>query len=161
VTVSILISALALLVSAGSFAVNLAVGHRAAVRGRKPVLVFVDEPGDCWTLRNIGNGPAINVVVAQRKDGRWFNPVRVRPMAKDASERLEWLDRVNDTGLGVSYADSEQRHYTATLGAEILHVYDGRRLPDWDDSDVRRYWDVPRYDSVAIRWGDRVSDFRA
>ena len=68
-TVSVLISALALFVSAVSFALNLAVGHRAAVRGRKPVLVFVDEPRECWILQNIGNGPAINVVITPTK--RW------------------------------------------------------------------------------------------
>jgi hypothetical protein len=57
-----------------SFFVNFWIGQRAAVRARKPVLVFVDDPErQCWVLQNVGNGPALNVLVAQRESGRWFN----------------------------------------------------------------------------------------
>jgi len=45
-----------------------------------------------------GHRTWINVIVAQRKDGQWFNPVRARPMSKDQITELEWLGRVNDTG---------------------------------------------------------------
>jgi hypothetical protein len=85
--VSALISGLALALALASFAVNLRIGHRAAVRGRKPVLVFVDEPGRAWTLRNIGNGPAVNVVVAQCKDGHWFNLGRALMVGDDRGGR--------------------------------------------------------------------------
>lgn len=158
---SVLIAGLALAVSLMSFALNLWVGHRAAVRSRKPVLVFVDEPDRGWTLRNIGNGPALNVIVAQRKDGQWFNPVRVRPMAKEQAETLEWLGRVNDTGLGVVYVDSEGLYYTSTVGAEILRTYEGARLPGWTEGEIRRYWEVGQAEAIAERWGAMPSDFRA
>ena len=66
-SISVVISVVALVLSATTFGVNLWVGHRAAVRARQPVLVFVDDPAaGCWTLQNIGNGPALNVIVAQR-----------------------------------------------------------------------------------------------
>ena len=149
---SVAISVVALVLSATSFAVNLWVGLRAAVRARKPVLAFVDDPdAGCWTLRNIGNGPALNVLVAQRRDGMWFNPVRLHPLGKDQVAALTWLGRVNDTGLGAEYVDSENRAYTSTVGGEVLRTYEGRRLPDWDTHDhegrpvARRYWEAPPY----------------
>ncbi len=168
-SVSIAISVMALVLSATSFAVNLWVGHRAAVRARRPVLAFVDDPdAGCWTLRNIGNGPALNVVVAQREAGTWFNPVRLHPLAKDQVVLLEWLGRVNDTGLGAGYDDSEERAYTSTLGGEVLRTLEGRHLPDWRAMEARRgrpvvrpYWDVPTYDPTAKRWGAVRSDFTA
>jgi hypothetical protein len=155
-----LISALALALALASFAVNLWIGHRAAVRGRKPVLVFVDEPGRAWTLRNIGNGPAVNVIVAQRQDGHWFNPVRVRPMSKDEVVELGWLGRVNDTGLGATYFDAEGRPYTSTLGAEVLRTYEGQHLPQWSEQTIRKYWNVSKYEPTAAHWGSERSDFR-
>ena len=112
-------------------------------------------------MRNIGNGPALNVIVAQRKDGQWFNPVRVRPMAKEQAETLEWLGRVNDTGLGVVYVDSEGLYYTSTVGAEILRTYEGARLPGWTEGEIRRYWEVGQAEAIAERWGAMPSDFRA
>jgi hypothetical protein len=131
-------------------------------RAPKPVLVFVDEPEEgCWVLRNIGTGPALNIVVAQRKDGQWFNPVKVPPLINGGSFKLTWLGRVNDTGLGTTYADSEDHAFTSTLGDEIVHTYDSDRLPDWSDEEIERYWSAPeRVDSVP-RWAARKSDFRA
>lgn len=168
-SISVVISVAALVLSAATFGVSLWVGHRATVRARKPVLAFVDDPAtDCWTLQNIGNGPALNVFVAQRQDGEWFNPVRVRPMAKDQVQALEWLGRVNETGLGAEYADAEGQVYTSTVGGEVLRTYEGRRLPDWVGEEeriggalMRRYWEAPRYCPGAGRWATVPSDFPA
>lgn len=168
-SISVVISVVALVLSATTFGVNLWVGHRAAVRARKPVLVFVDDPGaGCWTLQNIGNGPALNVIVAQRQDGEWFNPVRARPLAKDQVLALGWLGRVNGTGLGAGYTDAEGQLYTSTVGGEVLRTYEGRRLPDWEAEErrtgtalMRRYWEAPRYRPGAARWATMPSDFRA
>ena len=123
-----------------SFVVNFLIGQRAAVRARKPVLVFVDDPEhQCWVLRNVGNGPALNVLVAQRQSGQWFNPVLAPPLSKDSAVPLAWLGRVNTTGLGATYSDFEDRRYTSTLGGEHSRAYEGSRLPEWPDGDVRRY----------------------
>jgi hypothetical protein len=168
VSISVAISVVALVLSATTFGVNLWIGHRAEVRARKPVLGFVDDPGaGCWTLKNIGNGPALNVIVAQRTDGEWFDPVRCPPLAKDEVLALQWLGRVDDTGLGAEYADAEGRIYTSTVGGEVLRSYEGRRLPDWNAMEragtatLRRYWNVPRYQPASERWAAVRSDFRA
>jgi hypothetical protein len=160
-TAAIIISAISVSIALFSFVLNLRLNQRAAIRARKPVLVFVDEPSEgCWVIRNVGNGPALNVLVAQRADGRWFNPVFIPPFGKDGQFPLKWLGRVNVTGLGATYSDFEDRRYTSTLGGERSHTYDGARLPSWDDGEIRRYWELSDQ-LVAQRWGERVSDFRA
>lgn len=69
---SLIIATIALFVSVVTFFINLWFGHRAAVRSRKPVLVFVYQyrpgrgPAPTWHLQNIGKGPALNVLVAMR-----------------------------------------------------------------------------------------------
>ena len=162
VNVAIFISAVSVVIAFASLILNVVLNHRASVRARKPVLVFVDDPEQgCWMLQNVGNGPALNVLVAQRDSGHWFNPVRGRPLAKDAAFGLEWLGRVNVTGLGASYADFEDRRYTSTLGNEVARAFEGDLLPDWSDSEIRRYWQFDTPVSDFDRWGERSSDFRA
>ena len=158
---AIFISAVSVAIAFGSLIVNFVLNHRAAVRARKPVLVFIDDPEQgCWIVRNVGNGPALNVLVAQRKSGRWFNPVRVMPLARDTSFPLQWLGRTTDTGLGASYSDFEDRRYTSTLGDEISRTYDGDRLPHWPEKETKRYWELTA-GVLHTPWGERPSDFRA
>jgi hypothetical protein len=84
--------------------------------------------------------------MAQRKSGQWFNPVKLPPLGKEGTVPLEWLGRVNDTGLGVTYVDFEGAAYTTTVGEELVRTHDGRRLPEWPEPDVARYWAVSPYD---------------
>jgi hypothetical protein len=160
VSAALFISAVSVALAFASLLVNFVLNYRAAVRARKPVLVFIDDPSEgCWLLRNVGNGPALNVVVAQRARGSWFNPVRVPPFAKDSTFPLQWLGRTNDTGLGASYADFEGRRYTSTLGGETSRAYDGERLPRWEDADIRRYWQLSNVLDPVQVWGEKASDF--
>jgi len=163
VSAAILISLASVAIAFASLVVNFVLNHRAAVRARKPVLVFVDESGR-WVLRNVGNGPALNVLVAQRdtKAKTWFNPVLVPPFARDTSHTLEWIDAAADPGLGARYEDFESRRYTATLGGETARTYDGDRLPEWktlgQDCEVKRYWELSDR-PYGERWSERPSDF--
>jgi hypothetical protein len=164
VSPELLLSSLSVVIAFGALVVNFALSHRASVRARKPVLVFVfgDEHDRTeWVLRNVGNGPALNVLVAVRSQGEWFNPVRVPPLAKDASFRLTWVMPYDQVGLGASYGDFEGRRYTATLGDEVARAYDGDRLPEWNDAEIVRYWDISAAIATASSWGARRSDFTA
>jgi hypothetical protein len=161
-SVATVIAIVSLTIAATSFVVNYWVGHRAAIRARKPVLVFVDDPKrGSWVLQNVGNGPALNVLVAQREFDYWINPVLTPPLAKDAVFALEWLGRVNTTGLGATYSDFEDRRYTSTLGGERSRAYEHNRLPDWKDGEVRRYWELRAEEGIASRWSKRQSRFSA
>jgi hypothetical protein len=162
---ALFISTVSVAIALVSFGVNFWLNQRAAVRARKPVLVFVDEPEQaCWVLQNVGNGPALNVLIAQRAQGQWFNPVRVPPCGKDSSFPLRWLGRINVTGLGASYSDFENRRYTSTLGNDSSCFYEGDRLPSWDNAEIKVYWQLPdefRTEFAAALWGGQSSSFAA
>jgi hypothetical protein len=153
-TVSVTIATIALFISVVTFLINLWLGHRVAVRGRKPVLVFVYQyrpgrgPAPTWHLQNIGKGPALNVLVAMRvpKYQAWYKPVRVPPLAEDADFECHWLepyDPQEDFGLGVEYTDSEGRWYTATTGNDNAVVLEGRWLPRWKPDEISPHWRTP------------------
>jgi hypothetical protein len=144
VSAAIFISPFSVVIALAALVVNLTLTRRAAVLARKPVLVFVDDfDQGCWVLRNVGNGPALNVLVAQRAGGEWFNPVLVPPIGNDGSFPLQWLGHVEDTGLGAVYGDFEGRRYTTTVGGEFTLCYEGDRLPRWTTEEVAGYWAVP------------------
>jgi hypothetical protein len=56
----------ALALSLVSFVSTYQAGHEEDRRSRMPVLVFIYGARGGWTLRNVGNGPALNVLVAQK-----------------------------------------------------------------------------------------------
>lgn len=142
---SLTLSIAALAFSAFSFWLNYRNNSRNATLGRKPVLVFEYDGGLGWILRNVGNGPAMNVIVAQRlKTGEWLNPVRIPPLGKDGQMALEWLDHVNTTGLGATYVDSEDVAYTSTCREDLSRVELGIRFGPWPDEQIGRHWANPR-----------------
>lgn len=99
-----ILSGVAIVVSICTFGLSLWFAWRSSIAAKRPVLVFVYDGRTGWVLRNIGGGPALNVIVAQKCVGdEWFNPVRVPPFAKDAEFALRWLGHVNTTGLGATY----------------------------------------------------------
>jgi len=144
--ISATLSVTALFVSALAFALNYRHTRRAAVLGRKPVLVFEYDGNRGWVLRNVGSGPALNIVVAQKRvRGEWFNPVRVSPLAKDGRFVLRWLGHVNTTGLGSTYTDSENCAYTSTCGNDLSRVHEGVLFGPWEEAQIGRHWNHPPY----------------
>jgi hypothetical protein len=144
--ISISLSATALVVALTTFALNYRHARRATVLGRKPVLVFLYDNDRGWILRNIGSGPALNIVVAQKRvGGEWFNPVRVPPLPKDGEFIPVWLHHVNTTGLGATYTDFENTPYTSTCGNDLSQVFDGIKFGPWRDTEIGRHWNQPIY----------------
>ena len=115
-----------------------------------PVLVFEFDGRRGWLLRNVGNGPALNVVVAQKhvqgaKRGTWFDAVRVPPIGRDAEFTLGWLGYRGDTGLGVLYddfaaPDEGGRSYTSTCGNDLNRTYVGSRFGPFTEVEIRAHW---------------------
>ncbi|ADG14250.1 hypothetical protein BC1002_0142 [Paraburkholderia atlantica] len=142
---ALVLSALALAFSVFSLWFNFRSSLHAAMLSRKPVLVFEYDGREGWILRNIGNGPAMNVIVAQRlKTAKWVNPIRVPPLAKDGSLVLQWLGHVNTTGLGATYDDSENTKYTSTCRQDLTRVESGEKFGPWPDGEIGRHWDNPK-----------------
>jgi hypothetical protein len=150
--VAIALSAVAVLTSVVSFVLTYRAGLASDRRSRMPVLVFVFEHQHGWSLRNVGNGPALNVLVAQKyvygeKKGQWYRPVRVPPIARDQERRLLWISAASDFGLGATYedflgADEEcrGRTYTVTCGNDLNTVVPGGRLPHWAEDAITPSW---------------------
>lgn len=144
--ISAALSVTALIVSVLAFALNYRHARRASVLARKPVLVFEYDGDRGWALKNVGSGPALNVVVAQKRvNGDWFNPVRIPPLAKDGEFVLAWLGHVNTTGLGTTYTDSENFPYTATCGNDLSRVREGVLFGPWEEAQIGRHWNHPTY----------------
>lgn len=131
------IAAFAFLISVLAFRLN----KQVAALSRKPVLVFIYDNTRGWILKNVGSGPALNVIVAKRRD-EWFCPVRVPPMGKDAEFIPLWLDHVNDVGLGATYTDSENKPYTSITANDWTKMYEGTRFGPWrDEQKIGRHWE--------------------
>jgi hypothetical protein len=133
---------LTLAVSTLALSVSAVALLRNAVNWARPVLVFVYDGTRGWVLSNIGNGPALNLVVAQKRPGisgrdGWFRPVRVPPLAASHEAVLDWLQHTNDTGLGVEYEDVEGRKYCAHCGADLTRIRRGPLFPwGWQENEI-------------------------
>jgi hypothetical protein len=81
------VSIVAILLSGVTFGLSYRASRAAEQRARIPVLVFVYDGAQGWLLRNVGNGPALNIEVAQKvvrgeRAGSWINPCEFRRSAE-------------------------------------------------------------------------------
>jgi hypothetical protein len=136
-----LISVIALVVSILTFALNYRHTLRSTVLGRKPILVFLYDGEKGWTLRNVGNGPALNIISAQKLEtGDWFYPTRIPSISTDSEFLLSWLSHTNISSLGSIYTDSEGIFYTTICSNDLSKVFDGNCLTKWNEEDIGRHW---------------------
>ena len=136
-----LVSVIALVVSVVSFALSYLQSRKGAIASVMPVLAFVYERDGHWVLQNLGNGPALNVVVAEKTTdtSEWSNPVRIPPLPREGRFPLPSVN-VNARWLGASYNDIEGHEYTATCVNDDSRVQAGRALPRWAAGEVRPHW---------------------
>lgn len=146
------VSIAAIVLSGVTFGLTYRASKVTERRSRIPVLVFVYNGSRGWLLRNVGNGPALNVEVAQKivfgeQAGSWIKPVRVPPVGRDEEVVLSWLEDDNLHGLGAVYEDflsadegTPGRTYTVTCGNDRNTVVPGRHLPAWSGSEIVAQW---------------------
>jgi hypothetical protein len=140
------IALVALIFSIVSFVLSYRLGRESSVTNVRPVLVLEYDGDVGWILRNVGNGPALNVLVAQKQvGGNWFNPVRVPPLAAGGSFVPAWLNHVNTTGLGATYTDVDGRKYSSVTGNDLTQTYDREVFGPWQESEIGRHWNQPPY----------------
>lgn len=101
-----------------------------------PVLAFVWDTGEsAWYVRNVGNGPALNITIGQRDMNGWFNPVRVPAISRDGEFKLWWLGQDGDYALGARYNDflaaDQQAEYFAYCINDTSLVFRPRQSPKW------------------------------
>jgi hypothetical protein len=148
----VVFAGLALLVSVISFYINYRGAENAERHGRMPVVIPVPpiQP-DRITLRNIGNGPALNIVIAEaledlaRKDAleidfkasryktMWRGPYHLQPLESKTERSYRWRW---GGAVGLSYTDALGNHYTTLASTFGTKVADGRLMPTWALSEL-------------------------
>ena len=133
----LLISALAIAVAVASFWHN----RRSTIASIRPILVFLYDNERGWHARNVGDGPALNVIIAKRQPtGSWIQPVRVPPIDSGDFFLLFWALHDNAHQLGAMYEDFQGRIYSSICARDLTTLSRGRKLPSWSESDIQAHW---------------------
>ncbi|MDB5199100.1 MAG: hypothetical protein JWO92_1063 [Chitinophagaceae bacterium] len=91
-----------------------------------PILTFktkIKKKREVWIIKNIGNGPAMNLLVAYKTDANehWIHPaVKCYSLGKDDSVTLDWID--NPDVIGVYYTDIFKNEFIALVGNDITEI---------------------------------------
>lgn len=138
-----IIAGVAICVSIISFLITIWTWHRSRVISLRPILVFEYDGTKGWIIRNLGNGPALDITVAMKpQNGKWVSPVRIPPLSRGGQFLMEWLNHTNIHALGAIYRDIEERFYTSTCANDLSKVAIGRHLPVWPEEEIKRHWRV-------------------
>jgi len=140
----LVVSLFALAFAMVSFVLSFAqtmLARRAEIR---PVVAIVYSEHDGWVVRNIGGGPAMNIVVAyswdEKVSRRWGQPVRIPPLAVGSEFALKWIGHSNVRAIASSYTDFEGRKYSSVCENDLSQLVEGDTLPDWPSAEISRHW---------------------
>src|SRR5215472_15073540 len=155
-----LFAAAAVAISLVSFVVNFWAARAADRRGRMPVLVMerptADERGNRILLKNVGNGPALNIIfgLAEEVEGagsrqlskgvreRWFSPLHLHPISP--GKELDVVHPETSNVVGAAYTDALGNKYTVKASQYGTVVLEGRHLPEvWTIDNVPSMWEKP------------------
>ena len=116
-------------------AIAILVAKRAVTRSIRPVLVFVCEVRDeVWRVQNVGTGPALDVVVAEkdRDEQPWARFMRVPPLPKDGEVRLRSAPRF----FAVTYHDAENNAYSTICTGYRNRLQNGHVFDKPDENEI-------------------------
>jgi len=114
VVISVLVSLIAVLLSYHAFRKTLREGVR-------PVLIFSRRSGTLWQIQNVGSGPAISLVVADRDTLReWRSSTKCYPLSAGAAAELVWI--AHGTELVARYRDVNGAPFTTVFRDGINEV---------------------------------------
>ncbi len=82
----------------------------------RPILVFTLHSGKRWHVDNVGNGPALNILVADlAADGATQKIVNCAPVPAGGRFGVPWLQGGHE--LVAIYSDVHNRHFTTVCGS--------------------------------------------
>lgn len=106
-----------------------------------PMLVFVYDSDKGWLIKNIGNSPSFNVIVASRTfTGEWYFPVRIPPVSVNQEYVLHWVGHANVDVLGAIYADTQQSIYSTVCSYDNSQIYSGNVMANWTETEIKADW---------------------
>lgn len=124
------IATLSLILSALALVITYVVSRNTERATARPVLVFSLRSEGVWQLQNVGNGPAVSILVGETgREQQWFNITNCYPLAAGASIDLPWLRSANE--LAVVYTDIFQRQMTTHCASNRNTVSVTNEHPDW------------------------------
>ena len=138
------ISAIALVISVGSFGLSYNLSRDSAITSIRPVLVFQFDNTNGWSVKNIGNGPALDVIIAMKKGDKddWTQPLRIPPLAKNGEFNIDkWSFYKTARTLGATYSNIQDKVYSTTCTNDLSKTHEGNVLRTWQDADIERHWD--------------------
>jgi hypothetical protein len=142
---SLVVALFAAVLSAVAFWVNLKAANAAERRGRMPVLV-TRHAHDSIGVVNVGNGPALNIVIAQaigriaaidvsdanprehHSNDTWKAHKHLAQIPSEAEHWYEW-SWAETAAVGLTYTDALGHHYTALSSPYGTKVVDGFEMP--------------------------------
>ena len=134
------VSISAIIIAAISLFTSIFFSRRSEIRARRPVLIF-EYSEDGWHVENVGNGPAIDILLAFRGDNTpWKCPLRIPPLARESKYKIKELGRLNVRHLGANYSDSAGYLYSTLSVDDKNTIEQGNKLPVFKDSEITRHW---------------------
>ena len=107
-----------------------------------PTLVFVYDSDKGWSVKNMGNGPALNVIVTHQDHGekKWKEPTRLYPISENDVVNIAWVGQ-NPDKLMATYTDVHNRLYSSLTDEDLTTISDDDVSQPWKDTDIRRIWE--------------------
>ena len=137
------VSITALIVAVSSAIATVYISRTEIDLGVKPVSVMEFDNSRGWRIRNIGNGPAMNILVTYKnnKETIWRRQMRVYPLAKDDEVPLceKWIG-YSPSIINVTYNDSNNKPYTSTTEYDLTKTDRGYDVPGKKQAGVDQYW---------------------
>ena len=121
--------------------ISAIIAWQAVTRSLRPVLVFIRDKHQGWSVKNVGAGPALDVLVAERDGAEptWKRFKRLPPLSKDGEIRLPSAPSV----FGVTYSDAENKRYSTTCSGYSNRLRKGQVFEKPDEKEITLYPDLP------------------
>lgn len=136
----LIISIISLCIAIASVSIGFYFSKLSAKTSVRPILVFLYSPDRGWNLSNIGNGPALNLLLTKAPYKRWEMPTRCYPLAAKDSINIWWMGH-NMKKLGVSYDDVHGRTYTSICEEDQNVIHYTNCLEGFSDAEIKKVWE--------------------
>ncbi|HRB33809.1 MAG TPA: hypothetical protein PLP93_11770 [Nitrosomonas sp.] len=134
-------SVVALAFSVVSFGLSYSLSSKSAVTSIRPVLVFEYTHEAGWSIRNVGSGPAMNILIAGKADGGdWRDPVRIPALQRDGRFPIAWMGHKNIRTLGATYVDIADRPYSSLSTNDLSTTSEGNLIRAWSENEIAAHW---------------------
>ncbi len=135
----ILFSGVAIVVSIVAITVSYFSARKSRIIGLQPVLVFCFNSGFGWSVKNIGNGPALNIIFALlNTDDQWVSPEGIPSLAVNGEFVFgSFKTQIKIIGWGCLYSDISERSYSSIQKGNKAKIVTGSLFPAWDCDEIR------------------------